>query len=276
MRFVIVGGGPTGVELAGAVAEFCFGTLKGDFHAIDRRDAEIVLLEGTDRVLPPYPERLSRKARTSLERLGVTVLTNAMVTEIDAAGVTYRLGEEESSLEARTKLWAVGVSASAFAPVLAERTGAAADRGGRLEVEEDLTIPGHPEIFAIGDLARSLDVAGNPLPGVAPLAMQQGRFVARAIRARLKGRRVAAFRYVNKGSLAVIGRNAAVADFGSFTISGFPAWLAWVFIHIAYLVEFDNKVLVIFQWAWNYLTRKRGARLITEEETLPEVSSDHA
>jgi len=274
MRFVIVGGGPTGVELAGAVAELCHGTLKGDFRAIDTRDAEVVLLEGTDRILPPYPERLSGKARTSLERLGVTVLTNAMVTAIDAAGVSYLMGADETSLEARTKLWAVGVSASAFAQVLAERTGASTDRGGRIEVQEDLTIPDRPEIFAIGDLSRSLDVAGNPLPGVAPVAMQQGRFVARAIRARLKGRQIAPFRYANKGSLAVIGRNAAVADFGSFTISGFPAWLAWVFIHIAYLVEFDNKVLVIFQWAWNYLTRKRGARLITGEETLPEVSPD--
>ena len=274
MRFVIVGGGPTGVELAGAVAELCHSTLKGDFRAIDTRDAEVILLEGTERVLPPYPERLSGKARGSLERLGVSVLTNSRVTQIDEGGVSYRTGEQDTYLEARTKLWAVGVSASEFTQALAERTGASTDRGGRIQVQEDLTLPGHPEIFAIGDLACSTDVSGDPLPGVAPVAMQQGRFVAKAIRARLKGRTVSAFRYANKGSLAVIGRNAAVADFGSFGISGFPAWVAWVFIHIAYLVEFDNKVLVIFQWAWNYLTRKRGARLITGDETLPEVSSD--
>ncbi len=271
MRFVIVGGGPTGVELAGAVAELCHSTLKGDFRAIDTRDAEVILLEGTDRVLPPYPERLSAKARASLERLGVSVLTNALVTDIDKTGVSYRMGEEEVHLAARTKLWAVGVSASEFAQALAEGTGASAGRGGRIVVDEDLTIPGHPEIFAIGDLASCAGPSGDPLPGVAPVAMQQGRFVARAIRARLAGRHAAPFRYADKGSLAVIGRNAAVAYFGRFGISGFPAWLTWVFIHIAYLIEFDNKVLVIFQWGWNYLTRKRGARLITGDDTLPEV-----
>jgi NADH dehydrogenase len=271
MRFVIVGGGPTGVELAGAVAELCHGTLKADFRAIDTRQAEVVLLEGTDRILPPYPERLSRKAKGALERLGVSVLTNSLVTAIDQQGVSYRTGEEEVHLPARTKLWAVGVSASEFAQAVAAGTGASVDRGGRIVVGEDLTVPGHPEIFAIGDLASCAGASGEPLPGVAPVAMQQGRFVAKAIRARLAGRGVASFRYADKGSLAVIGRNAAVAYLGRFGISGFPAWLTWVFIHIAYLIEFDSKVLVIFQWGWNYLTRKRGARLITGTETLRDV-----
>ena len=194
-----------------------------------------------------------------------------MVTDIDQQGVSYRSGEEEVHLSARTKLWAVGVSASEFAQAVAAGTGASVDRGGRIIVGEDLTIPGHPEIFAIGDLASCAGPSGEPLPGVAPVAMQQGRFVAKVIRARLGGRGVASFRYADKGSLAVIGRNAAVAYFGRFGISGFPAWLTWVFIHIAYLIEFDNKALVIFQWGWNYLTRKRGARLITGAETLPEV-----
>lgn len=267
MRFVIVGGGPTGVELAGAVAELCHATLVRDFRNIDTREAEVILLEGAGRVLPPYPERLSAKAERSLERLGVDVRTNAMVGGIDADGVTYSQDDAEQRIAARTKLWAVGVTASPFADALAERTGVSRDRMGRIEVTDTLTVPGHPNIFVIGDVACVPDKDGEPLPGVAPVAMQQGRYAAREVRRRLSGRgKARPFRYVNKGSMAVIGRNAAVADFGAFGISGFPAWLAWVFIHIAYLVEFDNKVAVIFQWAWNYVTRKRGARLITNEE----------
>lgn len=257
------------VFMAFEAAELCHTTLKGNCRAIDTRAAEVILLEGTERVLPPYLERLSGKARQSLERPGMTVLTNAMVTDIDERRVSYRMGDEELQLSARTKLWAVGVSASKFGLALAKAPEAATDKGGRILINAHLTVPGHSEIFEIGDLASVVGPSGEPLPGVAPVAMQQGRFVARAIRARLAGRDVAPFRYVDKGNLAVIGRNAAVASFGRFGISGFPAWLTWIVVHIAHLIEFDNKMLVIFQWGWNYWTRKRGARLITGDELLP-------
>ena len=253
----------------GAVAELCHTTLKGNFRAIDTRAAEVILMEGTERVLSPYPKRLSGKARQSLERLGVTVLMKAMVTDIDERGVSYGMGDEELQLSARTKPWVVGVSASKFGLALAKAPEATTDKGGRILVKADLTVPGHSQMFAIGDLASVAGLSGEPLPGVAPVAMQQGRSVARAIRARLAGRDVAPFRYVDKGNLAVIGRNAAVASFGRFGISGFPAWLTWIFVHIAHLIEFDNKMRVIFQWGWNYWTRKRGARLIMGDELLP-------
>jgi NADH:quinone reductase (non-electrogenic) len=265
MTFVLIGGGPTGVEMAGALAELAHDTLAGEFKRIDPTWARIVLIEGVDRVLPPYPPALSEKARASLEALGVEVRTGAMVTEVGEGAVTFRQGDETATIEAATLFWAAGVQASPLGRILATKAGAGLDKAGRVIVEKDLTVPGHPEIFVIGDLANFSHQGGRPLPGIAPVAMQQGAYVADVVMRRLTGSPIWPFVYKDKGNLAVIGRNAAVADLGRWRFSGFPAWLLWVFVHIRYLIEFDNKVLVLFQWAWNYFTRKRGARLITGE-----------
>jgi NADH dehydrogenase len=269
LRFVVVGGGPTGVELCGAMAELATNTMKGDFRNIDPARAEIILVEAIDRILPTFPEKLSEKAARSLRELGVTVRTGVMVTEVSGHGVTVKAGDSSEYMAAGAVIWAAGVKASSQGRSLAAKLGAETDRSERLTVDPDLSIPGHPEIFIIGDLANFPHQTGKPLPGLAPVAMQQGRYVAKALRARLRGKKVRPFKYWNKGTLAVIGRNAAVADFGKFKISGFPAWLLWIFVHIAYLIEYDNKLLVMVQWAWDYFTRKRGARLITwEDDTL--------
>ena len=264
LNFVIVGGGPTGVELAGALGEIANDTLRHDFRHINPRDAFIVLVEGEPRVLPTFPPDLSVKAERQLISLGVRPRTNAMVTQIDADGVTISVGGHDERIAAHTVLWAAGVRASRMGKVLAERAAAPLDRAGRVLVEPDLTVPGHPEIFVIGDLAAFTHQGGKLLPGVAPVAMQQGRYVARLIRERAAGRAAPApFHYFNKGNLATIGRNKAVADFGKVHIAGFPAWFTWVFVHLMYLVEFDNRLLVFVEWVYNYFTRNRGARLIT-------------
>ena len=263
LTFVIVGGGPTGVELAGAIGELAQQTLRDDFRAFDPSKTRILLVEGVERVLPPFPMRLSAAARRSLERLGVEVLTGTLVTDVDADGVELRQGEITRRVGSRTVLWAAGVQASPLARVLAERTGAELDTAGRVRVEEDCTVPGHPEIFVIGDMARLDGTDGRALPGVAPVAIQQGRHAARTVHDRLRGRSTPPFRYRNRGNLAVIGRAAAVADLGRLRFSGYPAWLLWLFVHVMLLVEFENRVLVFVQWAFSYFTRKRGARLIT-------------
>jgi len=273
LTFAVVGAGPTGVELAGAIAELANTTMKDDFRAIDPRDARIVLFEGADRILPPFVPSLSERAGRSLRRLNVEVLTRARVTHIDEDAVRYVKDGEEHSLEARTVLWAAGVKASPMGKALADGTGVPLDRVGRVEVLPDLTVPGYPDIFVLGDLASVKLPDGNHVPGVAPAAMQMGRYAAKVVVNRLKGSPTMPFRYVNKGSLAVIGRNAAVADLGFARFGGILAWLVWIFIHIMYLVGFDNKVLVFFQWGSNYFTRKRGARLITGEELMPRVIS---
>lgn len=265
LTFVLIGGGPTGVEMAGALAELAHDTLAGEFRHIDPTWARIVLIEGVDRVLPPYPQKLSEKARASLEALGVEVRVGTLVTDVRDGAVTIKKGEDTETIESATLFWAAGVQASPLGKILAGKTGAALDRAGRVIVEKDLTLPGHPEIFVIGDLANFSHQGGKPLPGIAPVAMQQGRYVADLVRRRINGSPQWPFVYLDKGNLAVIGRNAAVAEIGKFRFSGFPAWLLWVLIHIRYLIEFDNKALVLFQWAWNYFTRKRGARLITNE-----------
>lgn len=269
LTFVVVGGGPTGVELAGAIAELARYTLRQNFRSIDPASAKIVLLEGTDRVLPPYPPRLSAKAAQALKRLGVLVRTDAMVTDIHPERVTVRAGGATEVLPCHTVLWAAGVQASSLGAILARATGAGLDRAGRISVQPDLTLPGHPEIFVIGDLANFTHQGGKPLPGVAPVAMQQGQYVARLIQARLKGQSLPPFHYRDYGNMATIGRNAAVADLGWLRISGYFAWLAWLFIHILKLIQFENRMLVMFQWAWNYLTRNRSARLITGSNPLP-------
>jgi NADH dehydrogenase len=269
--FVVVGGGPTGVELAGALAELAYTTLKNDFRSINPAETNILLLEGAERILPPYPADLSAKAEAALADLGVTVRTKALVTDIAGQTITVKQGDETSQIEAQTVLWAAGVKASRLGQILAERTGVKLDRAGRVTVEPDLSLAGQSDIFVIGDLANYGHQGDKPLPGVAQVAMQQGKYVAKLIRARLQGRTVLPFHYTDKGSLAVIGRNSAVADLGFMKFSGFPAWFIWVFIHILYLVEFDNRMLVLFQWAWNYFTRKRGARLITGDDPFPLV-----
>jgi NADH dehydrogenase len=263
MAFVVVGGGSAGVELSGALAELAHDTLRDDFRDIDPTDAQILLLEGADRLLPTFPPQLSAKAQAALERLGVTVRTNSLVTGITGSKITVGSGDRAEQIQAQTILWTAGVRASSLAQVLAERTGVGLDRLERVVVAPDLTLPGHPEILVLGDLAGYAHGLQAPLPAVAPVAIQQGQYAARLIRARLEGTRLPRFRYHNRGMLAVIGLNKAVAHLGRFQFAGLGAWLLWVFVHIAYLIEFDNKVLVMFRWIWNYVTRKRGARLIT-------------
>lgn len=264
LTFVIVGAGPTGAELAGALGEIARHTLRREFRSIDPAEARILLVEGGARVLTAYPPELSAKAERSLASLGVETLLNASVTAVQGGRVTISRAGATDTIEARTVLWAAGVAASPLAAALAAATGATTDRAGRIGVGKDLTLPGHPEIYVIGDMAALADEKGRPLPGVAPVAMQQGRYVARAVAGRLAGRPIAEpFRYRDKGSMATIGRGRAIADLGFLRLSGYPAWLAWLFIHLMYLVQFGNRVLILVQWAWNYLTWNRSARLIT-------------
>jgi NADH dehydrogenase len=254
LTFAIVGGGPTGVELAGAIAEISRHVLVDDFRHIDPREARILLVEAGPRILPAYAEETSRRAETALRERGVEVRTGAPVTRVEEGGV--RVGAE--AIAAATVIWAAGVAASPIAGAL----GPGLDRNGRVPVEPDLSVPGHPEIFVIGDLAL-LHQGGRPLPGLSPVAMQQGRYVARAIAARLRGGSLPRFHYVDKGSMAVIGRSSAVAEIGGLRLQGFVAWLAWCFVHIFYLIGFRNRFLVMFEWAWAYASYQRGARLIT-------------
>ncbi len=269
LTFVIVGAGPTGAELAGALAEIANETLRHDFRTIDPSTARILLLEGADRVLPPYSPALSAKAARRLARLHVDVRTGTVVTSIEPGAVTVRAGERSERIAVHTVVWAAGVAASPLGRAVARATGAPLDRAGRVLVEPDLTAARHPEIFVIGDLASFTHQSGAPLPGVAPVAMQQGRHVAGTIARRLRGASTGPFRYFDRGSMAVIGRGAAVAAIRGVEFDGYLAWLAWLFVHIMYLVEFQNRVLVLVQWAWNYLTWDRGARLITAERAPP-------
>jgi NADH dehydrogenase len=264
LTFVVVGGGPTGVELAGALGEISRDTLRHDFRRINPAEANIFLVEGTDRVLPSYPPRLSAAAEKSLISLGVQTRAGALVTNIDECGVTVKTGTSETSIPATTVLWAAGVQASPLGKLLADRTGATLDRAGRVNVNPDLSIDSHPEILIIGDLAH-FEQDGKQVPGVAPTAMQMGRYVAGLITKRLRNERVAPFHYWDKGSLATIGRNRAVANIAGFQFSGHFAWLTWLFVHLLYIVEFQSRVLIAFQWAYDYFTFNRGSRLITGE-----------
>jgi NADH dehydrogenase len=262
LTFVVVGAGPTGVELAGALAEIARDTLRRDFRNFHSEDAQILLFEGSPHVLPSYPVDLSEQAARLLIRLGVQPRTDVRVVAMDAEGLTLRTSAGDERLATRTILWAAGVQPSAFGSVLVQRAGASLDRLGRVRVAPDLSVPGHSEIFVIGDMAY-LEQDGSPLPGVAPVAMQQGRYAARLIREQAQGRTIPAFRYRNKGSLAVIGRAAGVADFGRLHVYGWPAWLLWLFVHLMYLAQFRNRVLVFIRWGFQYLSFDRGARLIT-------------
>lgn len=261
LNFVVVGGGPTGVELAGTLAEISRRALTNEFRTIDPRKTKIVLLEGGPRVLPTYPEDLSRSAEDQLRHLGVDVHTSAMVTNVTPGAV--HMGETQ--LPAAVIIWAAGVAASP----LGKKLGAPVDRAGRVLVNPDLSLPGRPEVFVIGDLATLKDEHGKQLPGVAPVAMQEGKATAQNILAELRGEPRKNFRYFNKGNLATIGRAAAVAEFGKIHISGFLAWVAWLSIHIFFLIGFRNRIMVLVQWAWSYFTHERGARLITGDTNLP-------
>ena len=265
LTFVIVGGGPTGVELAGALGEIANDTLRHDFRHINPAESRILLIEGEARVLPSFAPDLSHKAERQLIALGVRPRLSARVTAIDAGGVTVEAAGRTEHIATRTVLWAAGVRASSLGRKLAERAGAPLDRAGRVLVQPDLSVPGHPEIHVIGDLA-SVTQDGKVLPGVAPVAMQQGRYVADLLVRKLRGQAMRPFRYFDKGSLATIGRNRAVAQFGRLHVSGFPAWFLWVFVHLMYLVEFENRLLVFVEWVYNYITRNRGARLITNNQ----------
>lgn len=264
LTFVIVGAGATGMELAGALAEIATETLKNDFRHINPRDARIILMEGGPRVLNAFPEDLSAKGEKLVTKLGVEVHKNVMVTCIDGKGVTYKSVDESKFLRAKTVLWAGGVITNEFGRKLGQRTKAETDRSGRIKVNPDLTVPGYPDIFIVGDLALSLDKDSKPLPGVAQVAIQGGAYAAKTIRARVKGKKgTKPFHYFNKGDMAVIGRAAAVANIFGFHLAGLFAWLTWLFIHLIYIVEFQSRVLVFVQWGFEYLTFSRGARLIT-------------
>jgi NADH:ubiquinone reductase (H+-translocating) len=268
LTFVVVGAGPTGVEVAGQIAELARDTLRHDFRAIDPRGGRILLVEAADRVLTSFPPSLSARAERSLVRLGVTPMLGRTVVNLDAEGVTVRgNGSEGERIATRTVMWAAGVSASALASRLSELTGAECDRAGRVTVERDLTLPGHAEVFALGDMVRVRGADGVPvtLPGVAPAAMQEGRYAARVVRERLRGRTSAPFRYRDKGNLATIGRAAAVADIKGIKLSGLLAWLTWLLVHLWYLVGFQNRVVVFIRWGFSFFTHGRGARLITGE-----------
>src|SRR2546428_251228 len=252
-------------------------TLRHDFRKIDPQKARIILMEGAPRVLGPFPEDLSAKAEKLVTRLGVEVIKGVMVTNIDAAGVTFKHGDSSEKLAAKTVLWAGGVTATPFGRKLAERTKSESDRNGRIKVNRDLTIPNFPDIFIIGDLAHAVDEKGTPLPGVAQVAMQGGAYAAKNIRARLDGKKeLPAFHYFNKGEMAVIGRAAAVANIFGVHVSGLLAWLMWLFIHLIYIVEFQIRILVFIQWGFEYLTFSRGARLITGDDATGFVAKTKA
>ena len=266
LTFVVVGGGPTGVEMAGQIGELARDTLRGDFRAVDPRQARVLLVEATDRLLGTFPPSLSRRAVISLEHLGVTTLLERTVVGVDDHGVTIAPPEgAPDRIQARTVVWAAGVMASGLATQLSEATGAELDHAGRLAVERDLTLPGRPEVLAVGDMVRVRDKRGEPqvLPGVAPVAMQQGRYAARLVRARLRGERVRPFHYFDKGNLATIGRARAVADLHVVRLGGFPAWVTWLAVHLFYLIGFQNRLVVLLRWGFAFVTRGRSARLIT-------------
>jgi NADH dehydrogenase len=267
LTFVVVGGGPTGVEMAGAIAGLARRSLVRDFRNIDPRSARIVLIEGLDRILAAYPEDLSAAAKRSLERLGVEVWLGKMVETCDDSGVVA--GGQR--IEARTIVWGAGNAASPAAQWL----GAERDRAGRVKVGPDLSLPDHPEVFVIGDTAIVVDATGEVMPGIAPVAKQEGAYVAKVVTARLTGRKPPRpFRYRNLGTMATIGRGAAVADFGWLRISGFVAWLLWGLVHIYFLIGFRNRVRVLFNWMWTLFTRDHGARLITGlQGSTPELEA---
>ncbi|CAN5323358.1 NAD(P)/FAD-dependent oxidoreductase [soil metagenome] len=270
LTFVVVGGGPTGVEMAGAIAELAHITMRNDFRSIDPKAARVILVEGQTRLLGTFHPKLSEAAAVSLQRMGVEVWLDCHVNEVTADHVLFESDATKDShrIETNNVVWAAGVKASPLGRKLAEKVGPTVevDRGGRLTVTPDCSLPGQPNLFIVGDLASFKGPDGKPLPGLAPVAMQQGRYVAEVIANRIKGRTpLAPFKYWDKGTMATIGRSRAVAETSGIQLTGFIAWLAWLFIHILYLAQFENRVMVVFQWFWNFITRNRAARLITNE-----------
>jgi NADH:ubiquinone reductase (H+-translocating) len=266
LTFVVVGAGPTGVEMAGQIAELARDTLREDFRRINPRQGRVLLVEAAERVLTSFPPSLSRKAARSLKHLGVTPVVERMVVGIDDETVTVEAPDGTMEhVPARTVIWAAGVTASGLAAQLAEQTRAELDRAGRMAVEPDLSLPGHPEVLALGDMVRVRGSDGTPqlLPGVAPVAMQQGRYAAKLVRARLEDREIAPFHYRDKGNLATVGRARAVAALPVLRLSGLPAWVTWLVVHLWYLIGFQNRLLVLIRWAFSFVTRGRGARLIS-------------
>jgi NADH dehydrogenase len=264
LTFVIVGAGPTGVEMAGAIAEIARQTLRNDFRSIRPEEAEIILLDGAPRVLMSFPEDLAEKASRSLGRLGVRVRCGQMVQHVDKDGLTIASGGQADTIAAKTVIWAGGITASPLGKILAAPTKAETDKGGRIKVQPNLTVPNYPDVYVIGDLASAADEHGKPLPGLAQVAMQGGAYAGKAILRKVKGQpELPPFRYFDKGTLAVIGRASAVANVFGAHVSGFLAWLIWVFIHLMYLVTFESRLTVFIQWAIQDLTFNRGARLIT-------------
>ena len=262
LTFVVIGGGPTGVEMAGALAEIARETLRDEFRSINPSDARIMLVQSGDRILPTFSPQLSVKAAASLEKLGVEVVTGMRVTDVQERGVTISSHDEQATIPARTILWTAGVQASPLGRSLAEATDAEVDRGGRVIVEPDLSVPNYPDIFVIGDMGHFAHQTDEPLPGVAQVAIQQGKYVADQI----KGKRLSPFRYHDRGSLATIGRGKAVADLGRVRLSGWLAWEIWLYIHLMYQIDIENRVLVSIQWLWNFMTRRRSALLITDRD----------
>ena len=266
LTFVVIGGGPPGVEMAGALAEIAHETLRHEFSSINPSDARIVLVQSGERILPTYPPDLSAKAAAALERLGVEVRTGLRVTDVRERGVTVSSPDGTEFVPARTVLWTAGVQASPLGKALAEAAGAVVDRGGRVVVNSDLSLPGHPDIFVVGDLAHFEHQTGEPLPGVAQVAIQQGRYVGDLIARRAAGGQTPPFVYRDLGNMATIGRGKAVADLGRVRLTGWLAWQIWMFIHLMYQMDVENRVLVFIQWLWNFVTRGRSALLITERD----------
>jgi NADH:ubiquinone reductase (H+-translocating) len=267
LTFVVVGGGPTGVEMAGQIAELARETLRSEFRQVDPRSTRVLLVETANRILTSFPPKLSQKAERALEQLGVTPLIGHTVVDVGSGHVAIRAaGDDVQEVRARTVIWAAGVAASPLAAALASAAGAEIDRAGRLAVQADLTLPGHAEVFALGDMVRVVQGDGTiaDLPGLAPVAMQQGRYVGSVIRNRLRNRDTEPFRYVDKGNLATIGRSKAVADIKGIRLGGFAAWVTWLLVHLFYLIGFQNRLLVVTRWVFSYVTRGRGARLISE------------
>ena len=270
LTFAVVGGGPTGVEMAGAIAEIATKTLRNEFRSIRATDARVLLIEGSSGILDGFVEPLQKCAKKSLEALGVELVLEAYVTGIDESGVTIERSGEGQRVESATVLWAAGVRANPLSEKLAKACHLQTDHSGKIETTEHLTLAGHDDIFLIGDMASFKHQTGKPLPGIAPVAMSQGRYVAQLILGRLEGKDTSPYHYADKGILATIGRAAAVAQFrgGKIRFSGLLAWLVWLFVHLMYLVEFDNRILVLTQWTWNYFTQNRGARIITNSDDL--------
>lgn len=264
LTFMVVGGGPTGVELSGALSELAHHTLRGEFRQINPADARILLVDASPSVLSSYPEDLRKKAAGYLDRLQVEVHPRTMVTAIAPGEVTLATGDAEQVVHAETVLWAAGVKASPLAAKLAEAAGLETDRVGRVPVGEDLTLPGWPQVYAIGDMALAKSPQGHPYPGLAPVAIQQGQHAVKQIWRQAQGQSTQGFKYQDYGSMATVGRNAAVVDMGRIRFAGYFAWLTWLFVHLMQLVGFESRLLVLFQWAWNYVTRNRSARLIND------------